>query len=245
MDPVAIVLLTYATDVDSARAQYARRTMHHVASKLSYSGPLHLHIADDGSPVGHIKALIKEAQLTRKDWAGISSTSSYRRGYGASYNLATQHLHSDFRFYLMLEDDWELTQPLNLDPLVAALIEGHHPGHTPDLGCIRLGYLGWTQPLFGQLYKYGGQTFLMFDQDSREPHVWAGHPRFETRDWQRLVGPWPEGLDPGSTEFDVTGRDEARRGVGWPMDLGIRASQELGCLFAHIGAVQAREDQKE
>ena len=125
-------------------------------------------------------------------------------------------------------------QPLKLDPLVAALQE-------EQFGCIRMGYVGWTQELRSKFTSIAGQHFLSFDPSSEEPHVWAGHPRLETREWQRFVGPWPEGYDPGTTEMLVAQRPEARQGVVWPIDL----IHPYGNLFVHIGTHQAREDQKE
>lgn len=227
MNDLAVVLLTYASSVKSPRHEYAVRTMEALVKYVRYSGNIHWHIADDGSPEEHILALHPPG--------GATVTSANRSGYGASFNLATQALHSTCKYYLMVEDDWELTRELNLDPLVAALDEG--------LNCIRLGYVGWTQDLWGKFIAKANQTFLLLDSESPEPHVWSGHPRLETVDFQRRVGPWPEGLDPGSTEFTVAKRTAAREGIAWPMDLGIRAGQVHGTLFAHIGAVQARSDQ--
>lgn len=243
MKDLAIVLLTYASGIDSPRHEYAMRTVEALARHISYSGNIHWHIADDGSPAAHVVALrdrIRDkadipfpVDLNQPMYPTI--TTSDRRGYGANYNLATQMLHTDCEYFLMIEDDWELAKELDLDPLVAALEEG--------IGCIRLGYLGWTQELRGKIIAKAGQTFLLLDPASEEPHVWSGHPRLESKEFQRTVGPWPEGLDPGSTEFVVSHRDASRYNVVWPLDLGIRAGQIQGTLFAHIGAVQAREDQ--
>ena len=227
MKNLAIVLLTYASSIDSPRHQYAMKTMEALHKYIRYSGEIHWHIADDGSPKEHILSLRTNENVT--------VTCSDRRGYGASYNLATQALHSHCEYFLMVEDDWELTKELNLDQLIEALDDG--------LGCIRLGYLGWTQELRGKIIAKANQTFLLLDPDSPEPHVWSGHPRLETREFQRQIGPWPEGIDPGSTEFVVAKRTESRYGVVWPLDLGIRAGQIHGTLFEHTGAIQAREDQ--
>lgn len=229
MKDLAIVLLTYASSIQSPRHEYAKKTIDALIKNVKYSGNLHWHIADDGSPQEHVDALkMIEPPST--------ITNANRNGYGASYNLATQVLHNEYEYLLMVEDDWELTRELDLDPLVVALDEG--------INCIRLGYLGYTQELRGKIISKANQTFLLLDPDSPEPHVWSGHPRLETRDFQRKVGPWPEGLDAGTTEFYVAHRKESREGVVWPLDLGIRAGQLHGTMFAHIGAVQARTDQE-
>lgn len=225
---LGVVLLTYAPSIESPRHHYAKITAQSLVRNLRYSGPIHWHIADDGSP----GECLQDIPFPEPSISVVP-----RLGYGASYNQATQILHYDCEYFLMVEDDWELLKPLDLDPLVKALDDG--------LNCIRLGYLGWTQPLKGELRKYADQSFLEFDPDTEEPHVWAGHPRLETREFQRSVGLWPEGLDPGTTEFVVAQRPEARQKVAWPLDIALNASQQCANTFAHIGAVQARDDQRE
>jgi hypothetical protein len=164
----------------------------------------------------------------------VTSSDAMRGGYGKNVNLAMQALHSDIDVVLMLEDDWTLTRPLDVAPLMRAL------NASIGVECIRLGYLSFTQALYGRVmsappewYKY-----LLLDPDSPEPHVFAGHPRIETVAYQKRVGPWPEGLNPGATEFAIAHNTEARRGVAWPMDLVWPTRDPL---FAHIGAVRSTE----
>ena len=227
---VAVVLLTYE------RTDYACATLESAMDYMTYSGPLALHIADDGSDAEHIKRLARQVETIPGHFSQETWTNSERRGYGASYNAATQVVHEIAEIILPLEDDWVLTRLLNLDPLVEALMQ-------PDalFDCIRLGYIGYTQPLRGEFCYVSGAHYLRLDPSSPEPHVFAGHPRLETRARQRRVGPWIEGLDPGTTEYEVARRQEAREGVVWPLDL----VHPRGGLFAHIGAVQARSDQRE
>jgi len=224
---IYICLLTFD------RLDYAIKTLRSTLDNIVYDGNLSVHIADDGSSEEYRQTLIDIAG-GYKNVQGVTVTNSERGGYGRSYNLAMQTVHLYADIILPLEDDWELCRPLDLHPLVEAL-------QTGEFGCIRLGYIGFTQPLRGELTHVAAHTYLRFDHDSPEPHVWAGHPRLETREWQRSVGPWPEGLDPGSTEFSVAHRPEARKGVAWPLDL----IHPVGDLFLHFGAWQARTDQRE
>src|SRR3990167_8705680 len=128
---VAVVLFTYGgTD---ARRQYAHMCLASLLKHLRYDGPLRYHIADDGSPEGHAEALV--SRLASYDYP-ITVTNAERGGYGRSYNLATQMVHQAADAVLAVEDDWELTRDLDLGPLVPALGE---------IGCIRLGYLGFTR----------------------------------------------------------------------------------------------------
>lgn len=222
---ICLLLLTFE------RRDYAERTLRSALENIRWPEPLSVHIADDGSNQEH-RNFLYELAMGYSNVQGVSVTNAERGGYGKSYNLALQVVHQFAEFILPLEDDWELRQVLDLEPLVAALEED-------IFGCIRMGYLGSTQPLRGEICYAAMHTYLRLDPASPEPHVWAGHPRLETREWQRKVGPWPEGLDPGSTEFSVACRKEAREGVVWPLDL-IKPS---GDLWHHIGTIQARVDQ--
>lgn len=228
---VTVLLLTY----EDGQRQTAARTLCALHEHLQYEGPLHLHIADDGSVPGHVDRL-REIAGAVPMWDTIGTTNAERGGYGKSYNLATQAVHAADRsgVVLPLEDDWELSRDLVLDPLVATLM-GHHGEYNGEhIQSIRLGYLGFTQRLAGSLVHSPGGPMLLLDPKSAEPHVFAGHPRLETVTFERTVGPWPEGLPAGQTEFDVAHRAEARRGIAWPLDIGP-ASQRASSLFIHIG----------
>lgn len=230
---ITIGLLTYAPSVDHPRAEYAKKTL---TSTLSYVDPgdniLHVHIADDGSDPKHIDSLV---EICREYGYEPTITNAERGGYGKSYNLMCQAVHSNSDLIMPLEDDWELTRPLKLEYLAKALDEN------PDIRSIRLGYLGITQPLVGTVAFRSGMTYLLLDPNSPEPHVFCGHPRLETVEYQRDVGAWPEGKRAGETEWEVTHRWPARIGVAWPLDIGLPASQDWGAIYAHIGSVSYNE----
>lgn len=192
-----------------------------------------MHIADDGSNAGHVDELRKIAG-GYVHVKGVGSSNAERRGYGASYNIATQHVHATpDGIVLPLEDDWVLDRTLDLEPYAHALIQPESP-----ISCIRMGYIGYTQPLRSQIVDIASVRYLLFDSRSEERHVCAGHPRLETVAWERRVGPWPEGVDPGTAEYLWCGYDAAREGVAWPLDA------PKGGWFQHIGTVQARNDQQ-
>lgn len=224
---LGVILLTYD------RMQYARVALDALARHMVWRGELRIHIADDGSPGDYRGELIAQAIHLWPD-ACVTVTNTERRGYGASYNAATQVIHDLVDYILPLEDDWECLRSFRADRYAGVLAA---PGGA--VGCVRLGYLGYTQPLRGEVRYIADVPLLLFDPDSPEPHVSAGHPRLEARGWARGVGPWTEGLNPGATEFDWCQRRVARQHVAWPMDIRVP-----GDLFAHIGAVQAREDQR-
>jgi glycosyltransferase involved in cell wall biosynthesis len=213
---LGVVLLTYN------RLEYAKRTLQAVKANLRCSGNVYYHIADDGSPGAYVDELVKIAG------GPVSISLSKRGGYGANYNLAMQSMHRLCDYVLPLEDDWVLERPLDVDVVVAALKE-------LGGGCVRLGYIGYTQALKAEFVRAAGYHWLRLDPGSPEPHVFAGHPRIETTEWAREVGTWPEHLEQGTTEFQVSRRAAARRRVYWPVDM-VRPS---GDLFVHIGTVKA------
>lgn len=220
---LAIVLLTYN------RLNYAARALHSVLDNLVYDGRVTVHIADDGTEdQGYRKHLFELALASGIHYVEVTNT--HRAGYGANYNLAMGQVHNYADLVLPLEDDWECMRPLE--------IERYLPAFRAGFNCVRLGYLGFTQRLWGEVVKpEDGLAYLHLSPESDEPHVFAGHPRLETVAYEREVGPWPEKRTPGDTEFTVAHREKARYGVLWPLDLHYGG----GTQFSHIGALGWRE----
>jgi hypothetical protein len=222
---LGILLLTYD------RLAYAERTLITLHENLVWGDQMHVHIADDGSPGEYrqrLEALVDELWPEH----GRTTTNSKRSGYGSNYNHGTQVLHQTCDVVLTLEDDWELERRLDLHRFAACLGD--------DVQCIRFGYLGMTQALRGEVRYVADVPLLLLDPASEERHVNAGHPRLETVVYQRSIGPWAEGLNPGATEFEWCGREAARQKVAWPLEVPPQG----GGMFGHIGAEQAREDQR-
>lgn len=217
---VVLLLLTYN------RLGVARRTLEALAKNLCCSESLWLHIADDGSPQEYRDELLDLARSHYEE--NVSITNSERSGYGGNYNAATQVIHRIGDIVLPIEDDWELVRELDISLAVKVLRDG-------TFGCVRMGYVGYTQELWSKFVWAEGLHWLALDPDSPERHVWTGGPRLETVDWERAVGPWPEGLEQGLTEFEVSGRVAARNGVAWPIDL----IKPMGDAFVHIGSEKA------
>lgn len=221
---LGVVLLTYN------RLDYALKTLRALHENLVIASTInvHYHIASDGDSPEYFKALLKEFPKN----ARITLSNSMRGGYGKNYNLAMQSVHPNVEYALVLEDDWELVRKWRIEETINALSE-------LGGGCVRLGYIGYTQPLRAQFVTSssggsgGDGHWLRLDPQSPEPHVFAGHPRLETVEWARNVGPWPENLNPGETEFAVAHNPKSRERVYWPIPL---VTQEL---FAHIGTVRA------
>lgn len=221
MDKVTLLLLTYN------RLDYAKETLRSALDNMHTSHPLVVHIADDGSPEGYTDELRKLAG-GYVHVEGVTVTNAERGGYGHNYNLASKIIHQHSRYCICLEDDWRLVKSLDLDSLLDCL------DTSLEIGCIRLGYIGFTQELRGKIIDVLGSKYLVFDPDSPEPHLFAGHPRVEAIAWQKEVGPWPTELAPGATEFAVCHKPAARKRVAWPM-----FNDPDNSLFVHIGAERA------
>ena len=243
-EKLAIELLTYA------RPDYAAQTLKTTLVNLTHDGPLALHIADDGSPPGQVSHLVDIAHALDPELAWVSTSNAARRGYGASHNLAMQSIHQWADAVLVLEDDWELSRELDTSPIMKVLGNGGHQSREefayavppPDAfyaRSVRLGYLGFQWPLRADLFKVDEGLWMALDPDSPEQHVAAGHPRIETVAYQRDVGPWDEGLNPGATELGWCQRPTARQGVVWPLTLVSLTGSVSGDLYVHCGAIKS------
>lgn len=217
---LGIVLLTYN------RKEYAEKTLRSTLDNIQWNGEIGVHIADDGSGPEYLDYLCKvvQAYVYKNKVSGLTLSDSGRKGYGANYNLGMQSVHDYVDFVLPLEDDWELTRPFNMTEIAQVLTD-------IGGGCVRLGYLGYTQSLIAKFVVTRAGHWLEFEPTSPEPHVFAGHPRLESIGWSKRLGEWPENMSPGDTEFAVAHRDVSRHKVYWP----LQQVKPNGDLFVHIG----------
>lgn len=237
---LAVTLLT------AHRLGYAIATADALARNLQHDGPVHWHIADDGDDYAYTTA-IHSAIHAVTPHTPITATNAEGRGYGASYNLAAQVTHGVADYHLPIEDDWVLTRPLDTAPILKMLAIGGHQSReewpwavpAPEgfyARSVRLGYLGYQWPVTMHLFKTDEHLWGALDPASPEQHIASGHPRIETTAYQRDVGPWPEGLNPGMTELGWCQTLAARNGVVWPLTIVALTGSISGDLFAHIGA---------
>lgn len=188
MSGVKVLMTTYEPG-GGYRAEYARLTLEALIQHLNFTGPLSLHVADDGSPSkAFITPLINRAE---KSWHNSASWSdACRGGIGASLNLAFQDINPGWLWFY-ITDDWVLTERLNLD-IPVMLIE-------------ELGYdmvrLGPTHPNLCCETKFQEGIGWWLEVDtSQGGYAFATRPFVATKDFYDRIGPFDEGLDSYETE---------------------------------------------
>ena len=214
-EPIAVIFLTFD------RTQYAVRSLQSLKDHLRYPD-LRYYIADDGSRQDHIVTLLDmTTDLNMIGWHTIPNGT-----YGRNANEAWQLTQQTCQLALFIEDDWELTEDLDLYRYACLLMEDS------SIGMVRLGYLNLN--MAGRVFGHMGTLYWRLDRDA-DDYVFTGHPSLRhTRYWQ-AYGRYPEGLAPGDTELAYG--YQYRRGSGpdivWP-----NLNGDYG-KFAHIGEIKA------
>ena len=215
LPPIVIILQTFK------RTDVALRTIAAARANLQYGGDLIWYVADDGSPEAHVNAVMEH--LPDAPWH------SQRRGYGANANEAWRKADDYSSLTFWLEDDWELTTPLDLTPYAQALMD-------ESIAMIRLGYLNCG--IRGAIIFAANHLYLSFDHEPLDSNqlVFTGHPSLRHTRYRDVYGFYPEGLTPGDTElwYAYQYRMGAATGPGivWPLNYPVSG------LFGHIGTIK-------
>ncbi len=214
-EPITIILLTYE------RTEYALRTVKSVLSNIRYPN-INWFIADDGSCSDHVNQVVESLS-----GHNIIGTWSQRDSYGRSANEGIAAARAQGQLAFFLEDDWELTQELDLWPYAATLMEDE------SVGMIRMGYL--NEGVQGKTFGHRGQLYWKLDDSS--PYIFAGHPSLRHLRFHDHAGDYTEKLQPGETELAMAWKYKAssdpKPSIVWPCMFGQNG------LFAHIGSVQS------
>lgn len=214
MEPITIIFQTYK------RTEYALRTIAAAQQHLRYDGDLRWYVADDGSDIDHLSAVMNATAPCMGQ--------SRRRGYGGNANDAWVAADYISQLSFWLEDDFMLTQPLNLTPHAYALME------CESLGMVRLGYISGER--LEAAKDFCGRRYHTLPRDWPDTSFYAftGHPSLRHARYRQAYGDYPEGLTPGETELAYAFQYRTQDGplVVWPE--GYPADG----YFAHIGAVK-------
>jgi hypothetical protein len=213
-EPITIILQTFKrTDVALRTIVAARQYLHYP--------DLYWYVADDGSPKEHVEAVLEAAGY-------LAGYHSERRGYGANANAAWDAADKIGALVLFLEDDWELTAPLDLYPYAVLLMERE------DIGMARLGYL--NPGIRGECVAHNGALYWKLDREPAEHWqlAFTGHPSLRHRRYRQAYGDYPTGLGPGDTELAYAYQYRVGSGpaIVWP------AAYPPNGLFSHIGTVK-------
>lgn len=210
---ICILLTTYK------RTEVACRTI--AALRQNFLWPnLSWYISDDGSPKEHLNAVMDAIGPTYKRYIYNSS----RRGVGAGMNYCLLDLGANaVDFVLSMEDDWELTNPLEVEPYLR-LLQKHE-----EYGMVRFGYL--SANLLGYLVSEEGKLFWRLDNNG-ETYRFTGHPHLKHKRFHETYGYYDLGLPPGMTELSMCGKTNQKQGphIVYPAECGAWG------FFAHIGS---------
>lgn len=212
MIPVTILFLTYA------RTDYAVATVKAAKRFLAYDGGLHWFIVDDGSHQAHIDAVTRHLPNYQ--------VYTHRAGYGANVNVTWPMTQQTGPITLWLEDDFELTKPLDITPYVKLLMGRE------DVGAVRLGYL----PVGLDLHSVGYDGRMYLKVEKSQQYCFSGNPHLKHERFMEY-GPYPESLNPGETEiaYDHQVRSKDGPAIWWPLAIGDAP------YFGHIGQVKSYE----
>jgi hypothetical protein len=214
-EPITVLLLTYQ------RTDVALRTIAAARYYLRYDD-IRYYVADDGSAAAHYDA-VREAVGTE-----LWGCHSARRGYGGNANAAWDAAAARGALTFWLEDDWELTAPLDLYPYAALLMERE------DIGMVRLGYL--NAGIQGRTIAHHDLLYWQLDHMPIQDWqlVFTGHPSLRHQRYRTVYGDYPIGRSPGDTELDYAYAYRIGSGpaIVWPADWPTSGR------FAHIGAVK-------
>lgn len=214
MEPIIVILQTFK------RTEYALATIAAARELLHYEGYLVWYIADDGSPIEHVRAVEDAAEP-----AGIHSA---RRGYGANANAAWHGVDHWSSLTFWLEDDFVLRETLDLTPHAYALMESE------DLGMIRLGYIDGAKLEPAQ--SFAGRRYHTLPREWPDASFYAftGHPSLRHARYRAAYGEYPVGLGPGDTELAYAYQYRIGSGplIVWPEGYPTEGT------WAHVGAIK-------
>lgn len=214
MESITIILQTWQ------RTSYALATIAAARENLHYEGELKWYMADDGSDKEHVYACMEAI--------GMTNGHTLRRGYGANANAAWQSADSMSELSLWLEDDFVLTQPLDLTPHAYALMDA------PELGMIRLGYIDGA--MLEPAQSFAGRRYHTIPRDWPDTSFYAftGHPSLRHTRYRAAYGDYPVGLGPGDTELAYAYQYRVGSGplIVWP------EGYDPAGTWAHIGKIK-------
>lgn len=196
---ITILVCTYNRPVELIRVLDA------LSQFLRYDGEVRILITDDHSPAGY-KEKLEESRVWQVLNPRFISTSQ-NGGWGANVNNGLFHCDTEFIFFL--EDDYVLTDFLDLSIGVATMIA------QPDLGMIRYRGTAGDHLIYHQfeadIYRHlpdfrqgvglpGKVSYLQIDSGSPSLYIYSHGPHLKSTRFHSFYGPYPTGMKLGATE---------------------------------------------
>lgn len=190
---LSIVMVTYE------RTELALRTIRGISENLIYpKSKIRWFIGDDGSSLAHGIA-IHDTLLDETMILSDYHNEKYFPGTyfsGKTWNRALARAYTESDYVLWLEDDWELSKPLNIEPYIRMLSERE------DVGMVRLGHLAVGSDV--RIVGHGGVHYLDYLRSTQ--YAFSGNPSLRHIRFTKAIGPYAEDKNPGDIELDYDSR---------------------------------------
>lgn len=230
---LSILLLTYR------RLELSLRTIESTVKNLQYPNELiYWYLCDDGSPKDEFQEVMNCLAQNKQNVIGFHNERIRSKGHedtfyaGKSYNLGLGICHQNSDFVLVLENDWELDEPLDLVPHVKLLQERE------DVGAVTFRILSTGADV--HTVGHNGKVFLKYLRTTQ--YAFSGNPYIRHARFTKKYGWFAEDRNPGLMELSqddmyrlATGSDFESPSIWRPADISIWGS------WKHIGAEKSWE----
>lgn len=233
LPPLAILLLTYR------RLNLSLRTIESTCQNLQYPKELiSYYVCDDGSPRDEHETVLSYIQNFGFAILGEHNERIRNPGQedtffaGKSYNLGLGLCHQKTDFVLVLENDWELDEPLDIVPHIKVLQERE------DVGAVTYRILSAGADV--HTVGYNGRMYLRYERSTQ--YAFSGNPYIRHARFTKRYGWFAEDRNPGMMELEqddkyrlATGSDEESPRIWRPAEISIWGA------FKHIGNLKSWE----
>jgi len=236
---VAVLILTYERPAELTQTISALR------ERLLYPAEkLHWFVADDASPSG-VDALKADPAFDGVTWL----VNDKNEGWGVTVNRALTIIHESFPLVFFSEDDYVLSQPLELWKGVALLAA------KPAIGMLRYRGTGGDMMVYHGLeadisalaptpdwreaagsYVAGRLSYLQLGNGSPSPYLYSNGPHLRTARFSNWYGLYDEGRTLGATEEAMAVRVKSKM-IENPNEAPAIAilPEFIAMRFEHIG----------
>lgn len=232
VEPVSVIITTYDSG-NGDRLNLCIKTLRSLLYNLSYENINWIIIDDSTIDVSNENASRIHDEFLDVGILSYTYLHNERAGIGVAKNYALEVAFEQSPYVLLLEDDWLLKQPLDLEPYVRILQED------TNVGMIRFGYLGSEHETLEARYRRGLPDMPWFTfwelKRGSDVYVYSGQVSLRHKRFYDTVGLHKKNDTPGEEELDMCKRYNATENapvILWPAFMGA----PLGTgIFDNIG----------